>query len=152
MLDIIILAIGKIKEKYWQEAIGEYTKRLQPYARLRVVELSAVSFSGANQQKAKEEEGRKILKFLEKKKEASIYLLAENGQTFDSIEFATYLKNTGPLILVLGGSLGFSEELYVKYPRVSLSKLTFPHELARVILLEQIYRSVTILNNKEYHH
>ncbi len=152
MLDIIIVTIGKLKEKIWQEATGEYQKRLSPYARLEVVELPALSFSGSDQDKVRKLEAEKIEKFLEKRRERNVYLLAEEGQKFDSIEFANWLNREQPLVLVIGGSLGFSRKLRDAYPKISLSDLTFPHELARVVLLEQIYRSSTILNNKQYHY
>ncbi len=152
MLDITIVTIGRLKEKCWREAADEYLKRLGPYARIETVELEAASFSNSNQEKAKEIEFTRIDKFLSKKKDHNIYLLAEKGINLDSIEFANWLNREQPVILVIGGALGFSQKLYDSYPQISLSILTFPHELARVVLLEQIYRASTILNNKQYHY
>lgn len=152
MLDITLVAVGKIKEKALAELADVYLKRLQPYAKLRLIELPAVPFSGANQTAAKEKEGAKIQKCLNRQNSQNIYLLAERGKTFSSPQLAQWLEKQAPLILVVGGALGFSEELYKKYPQISLAELTFPHEMARLILLEQIYRATTILNKKAYHY
>jgi 23S rRNA (pseudouridine1915-N3)-methyltransferase len=155
MLDITLVAVGKIKETFWQDAFNEYVKRLKPYARLKLVELLSEPFIKGTQRKSKEIEGRRILDFLEKNRRAetaAVYLLAERGQTFDSPALAAWLLKKSPLVLILGGALGFSEELYGRYPQISLSSLTFPHELARVVLAEQLYRAATIINGKEYHY
>ncbi len=152
MLDITLLTIGKIKDKSYSTLSAEYLKRLKPYARVKIIELESVSFSEKMRIKAKDFEGEKIENFLSKQKEAIVYLLAERGDVFDSMEFAHWLEKKSPLILVIGGALGFSDFLYQKYPSLSLSLLTFPHELARVIILEQIYRATTILQQKNYHY
>jgi 23S rRNA (pseudouridine1915-N3)-methyltransferase len=156
MLDITIVAIGKIKDAHYLAAFSEYVKRLKPYARLEVSELPAASFSLNNQAKARDLEGRAITEFLfknsKKQNSSQVYLLAERGKTFTSPEFASWLDKNQSLILVVGGALGFSPELYQRYPQISLSSLTFPHELARVVLVEQLYRAATIINNKSYHY
>lgn len=153
MLDIILIAIGKIKDKRLVELKNEYLKRLKPYARIKVFELEAVAFSDNNREAAKKFEGERIENFLNKQADNRlVYLLAERGKQFDSPSLALWLKNKNPLILVVGGALGFSDELYKKYPSLSLSALTFTHEMARILLLEQIYRATTILKNKNYHY
>jgi len=152
MLDITLVAIGKIKDKSYSTLVLEYLKRIKPYARLRVVELEAVPFSEKLRDKAKDFEGEKITNFLNKNKEAVVYLLAERGESFNSLKLASWLEKKSPLVFILGGALGFSDVLYKKYPALSLSPLTFPHELARVVLLEQIYRATTILQHKNYHY
>ena len=156
MLDITLVSIGKIKESFWQNAFSEYAKRLQPYLRLKAVELAPEPFAKGTKEKSKEAEGKRILDFLDKNNKetgaAAVYLLAERGRVFDSPAMAAWLEKSSPLILVVGGALGFSQELYERYPQISLSSLTFPHELARVVLLEQLYRAATILNNKAYHY
>lgn len=151
MINITLVTIGKIKEPYLNEASLEYLKRIKPYARLVVQELKAESFLDSTKNKAKELETLRIQACLDKKRGSEIYLLAEHGVLFNSVDFAKKIDNKD-LVLVIAGSLGFAKELENKYPKVSLSPLTFPHELARVVLLEQIYRATTILNNKEYHH
>jgi len=152
MLDITLLAIGKIKDKSYSALISEYQKRLKPYARLKIVELEAQSFSEKTRDRAKDYEGEKIENYLLKLNDPVIYLLAERGITYNSSDFAYWLEKKSPLVLVVGGALGFSDYLYKKYPCLSLSPLTFPHELARVLLLEQIYRATTILQQKNYHY
>ncbi len=152
MLDITLLAIGKIKDKSYSTLAAEYLKRLRPYARFKIIELDAQPFSEKLKDRAKEFEGEKIENFLNKNKEAITYLLAERGESFTSVALAKWLEKKTPLVLVLGGALGFSDSLYKKYPALSLSPLTFPHELARVVLLEQVYRAATILQQKNYHY
>ncbi len=156
MLSITLITIGKIKEPFFQDAFQEYEKRLKPYVRLKVVELTLAPFSKDTKEKAKAIEGKRIKDFLEKHDQesgaAAVYLLAERGRTYDSPAMAAWLEKSSPLILVIGGALGFSRELYERYPQLSLSSLTFPHEMARVILMEQLYRAASILNGKEYHY
>lgn len=152
MLNITIIAVGKVKETFWQEAISEYQKRLRPYARLKIEELKAEAFSDSTREKAKKVESDNIRSYLNKKKDAQIYLLSEHGELFDSISFAKKMDNNQEIVLVIAGTQGFNEDLVANYPKISLSPLTFPHELARVILLEQLYRAVTIINNKDYHY
>ena len=151
MLNITLITVGKIKEAYLNEAALEYFKRIKPYGRLNLEELKAESFASVTKEKAKKIEAERIQTVLDRKGNAEIYLLSEHGTQFDSPDFAAKIKDK-ELVLVIAGSLGFAKELEVKYPKISLSPLTFPHELARVVLLEQIYRAATIINNKEYHY
>lgn len=153
MLDIILIVVGRIKDKRLASLADDYIKRLKPYVRLKIVELEAVAFSEKNQEAVKKLEADRIENFLNKQGgDRLVYLLAERGRQFNSPELSLWLKNNHPLVLVIGGSLGFSNQLYEKYPTLSLSALTFPHEMVRVILLEQIYRAVTILKHKNYHY
>lgn len=151
MLNITLITIGKVKEAYLNEATLEYLKRIKPYGRLTMQELKAEPFSGTTKDKAKQIEAGRIEAILEKRTGAEIYLLSEHGTLFDSPDFANKIKDK-EIVLVIAGSLGFAKDLEAKYPKISLSPLTFPHELARVVLLEQIYRAATIINNKEYHY
>ena len=152
MLNITLLVVGKIKEAYLNEAAVSYIKRIKPYGRLNILELKAESFSVSTKEKAKNNEALKIQAILDSKREAQIYLMSEHGTLFNSLEFAAKLNSQPEIVLVIAGSLGFAKELEAKYPKISLSPLTFPHELARVVLLEQIYRAATIINRKEYHY
>lgn len=153
MNKITIVVVGKIKEKFWQTAIEEYAKRLKPYAVLNFVEIKAESFSNQNKKQAQIIENQSLIKVLEKYNNQNIYLLAESGQEFDSLKFAKFIENKSELVLVIGGALGWAEEIKQKYPQsISLSQLTMPHEMARVVLLEQIYRAVSISRGKEYHY
>lgn len=152
MLNIKIITIGTIKENYFNDAVLEYIKRLKPYAKINFVELKAEAFNDSNKEQIKKIEAEKIENALKKCEKKSIFLLDERGSLFDSKEFAKFIDKNQCLVFVIGGSLGFSEELLKKYKKVSLSNLTFLHEMVRVILLEQIYRSITIINKKNYHH
>lgn len=153
MLDITIIAYGKIKDKTWQAAAQEYLKRLRPYARIKIEELKAESFSARNKNEVKKIEGQRLLERLRGYLGAEIRLLSEMGEEMDSLQLATWLeKPTRKIVLVIGGTLGFTAEIIKTYQGLSLSRLTFPHELARVILLEQIYRAASIIQGKDYHY
>jgi 23S rRNA (pseudouridine1915-N3)-methyltransferase len=153
MNKITIVAVGKIKEKFWQTGITEYVKRLKPYTVLNFVEIKAEAFSNQNKKQAQIIENQRLIKALEKYNQQNIYLLAEAGQEFDSLKFAKFIASTPEMILVIGGALGWAEEIKQKYPQnISLSQLTMPHEMARVVLLEQIYRATSIIKGKEYHY
>jgi len=153
MLEIIIITIGKIKNEFYSGAIAEYLLRLKPYASVKILELAPESFGESNHAQAKKAEGERILKNLEKFAGEEIFLMHERGRELDSIKFSEKLSNAnGKTIFVIAGALGFSEEVLEKYPQLSLSKMTFPHELARLLLLEQIYRAATIIKGKIYHY
>lgn len=156
MFHITILAIGKLKEKYFQTVAFEYAKRLKPYAKLEIVEMEAESFSEdeGSRLRAKKKEGERILKFLKKHGNAEIIILDEKGKEFSSNGFAKFLDSIDRhIVFIVGGALGFDDEIKKQpFMRLSLSQMTYPHELARVVLLEQIFRAVAILKNKEYHY
>lgn len=156
MLNITLLAIGELKEKHYQAIFLEYEKRLRPYVRFKTVELPSVAFSQNNQDQAKAKEEKSISNYLAKNskenKLSPVYLLAERGQSFTSPQLAAWLEKNESLTLIIAGALGFSDHLYQRYPQISLSFLTFPHELARLVLVEQIYRAATIINQKNYHY
>jgi len=153
MLDIVILTVGKIKESYYVEAASEYLKRLKPYARVLFEEIKPESFSESTHTSAKKIEGERIINILQRYRGAEILLLDESGQEFDSLEFSNKLnKVPGKIVFVIAGSLGWDKKIFDGYKRFSLSKFTFPHELARVVLLEQIYRAATIIAGKIYHY
>ncbi|MEW6617352.1 MAG: 23S rRNA (pseudouridine(1915)-N(3))-methyltransferase RlmH [Patescibacteria group bacterium] len=155
MLDITILTVGKIKEEYFKKACEEYTKRLSLYARISVEEIPYEPFRHEGEKnKVKQKEGERIKRFLEKRGECEVFILDERGKEYTSEQFAGALETTlKPTIFVIGGSLGMSEEvLSLPHKKIALSSFTFPHELARVVLLEQIYRAVTIMNGKTYHY
>ena len=146
-----IICVGKIKEKYLVDAINEYQKRLSKYVKLEIIELPDVSF---DLKKTLETERDYILKNI-KTSDYNI-LLDINGKELTSIEFAnTFDKirnNHSNINFIIGGSNGVHEDIRsIANEKISFSRLTFPHQLFRVILLEQIYRSFKILNNEEYH-
>lgn len=154
MIQATILAIGGIKDAPLRELAEEYLKRLAPYAKVEIQELKAEAFGADDEEKAKKKEGERILNFLEKKSDVKIFLLTESGKLKNSKEFAGFLgAESGQIIFVIAGALGFSDEVLKKpFVRLSLSPMTFTHEMARVILLEQIYRAATILKGKKYHY
>ena len=153
MLNIKIITIGKIKEKWINEGIHEYIKRLKPYAKIEIVELKSESFSPNNKQKAMAIESARIEEALLKERDSAIYFLDEYGDNLSSKEFAYKLdKENGKIVFVIAGALGYNREILKNKNLISLSRLTFTHTMARLILLEQIYRSICILKDKEYHY
>lgn len=148
---IKIICVGKIKEKFFKDAILEYQKRLTKYTKVEVLELPDFSLS-PNQNK--EKEGELILKNI-KEKDYVITLEIE-GKKFSSLDFSNFLNKTqienSNMIFVIGGSDGLSDLVKQRSNyALSFSDLTFPHQLFRVILLEQIYRAFKIMNNESYH-
>ena len=148
---IRVICIGKIKEKYLIDAIDEYKKRLSKYTKLEIVELPDSNF---DLKKSLEVERDLILKNI-KLNDYNI-LLDINALELNSIEFASNIDKirqiNSNINFIIGGSNGVHSDIKnIVNERISFSKLTFPHQLFRVILLEQIYRSFKILNNEEYH-
>jgi 23S rRNA (pseudouridine1915-N3)-methyltransferase len=153
MLNIKIITIGKIKEKWIEHGILEYIKRLSAFARVEITELKSESFSSNNKQKAIAIESARIEEALNKEKDAVIYFLDEFGDNLTSREFAYKLdKENGKIVFVIAGALGYNREILKNKNLISLSKMTFTHTLARLLLLEQIYRSICIVKDKEYHY
>jgi len=153
MLDITLVAFGKIKEKHYEAVCQEYARRLKPYARLKIIELEPVSFSAGSRLAAQQKEAQKLKVLLGKYPDHQVVLWDEAGESFTSLTWAKKLvKINRSLLLVIGGTLGFAPEIKKSYTRWSLSPLTMPHELARVVLMEQLYRAATIIQGKEYHY
>ncbi len=156
MLNLKIIVVGKFKEKYWLEAEAEYRKRLAPYAKILVVELPDLPFKNeADRDRIRLAEADNIRNAIPKN--AFVIALTETGKKFDSIKFASWLNNLSQsgqqLVLVIGGPLGLNRDFLKNVnATLSLSDLTFPHQLTRVILFEQIYRAATINSEKQYHY
>ena len=149
---IKLICVGKIKEKYFQEAIKEYEKRLSKYTKLDIIELPDLDYPEID--KIKKEEGKLILKHV--RPSDNIIVLDIFGQEQDSLELTKTLmrleQRNSNLTFIIGGSYGLSEELKKRANYyLSFSKLTFPHQLFRVIFLEQLYRTYKIRNNENYH-
>ncbi len=148
---IKIICVGKIKENFFKEACDEYKKRISKYTKIEIIELNDVSF---DIKKTLKEEYHSIMKVFNKN-DFNI-LLDISGKELDSISFAEKINNTlninSNITFIIGGSFGVEEELrnMCNY-RLSFSPMTFPHQLFRVILLEQIYRAFKIINHEEYH-
>lgn len=159
MMKITVIAVGKIKEKYFTGAIQEYQKRMGKYCKLEIIEVSdekTPDKAGENlEQQIKDKEGERILNQI--KEDAYVMALAIDGKMLDSIEFSQKINQLGiygssHIILIIGGSLGLSEAvLHRADEKISFSRMTFPHQLMRVILLEQIYRAYRIINHEPYH-
>ena len=160
-MKITIIAIGKIKEKYLKEAIDEYTKRLSKFCSLNIIEINesiAKVENDANINKVIEEEGLEILsKISSLSNNVFIFALDIDGKELSTIELHKKisdikLNGISEFIFIIGGSYGLSNKVKsIANLRLSFSKLTFPHQLFRVILLEQIYRVFKIDNNEPYH-
>jgi 23S rRNA (pseudouridine1915-N3)-methyltransferase len=155
MLKIKIICLGKFKEKAYLELEKEYLKRLRPFAKVNLIELPEVAYKSKDQiDKAKEKEAEAIVKQLPD--DGIIILLEEKGNQNNSPDFAKFLERIGGLgqkiVFVLGSGVGLDQSLknYSNYT-ISLSPMTFPHNLARIVLEEQIYRACTIIAGKEYH-
>lgn len=154
MFKITILAIGSVKERYASEAIAGYLIRLKPYGKIKIEELKAEKFSEASREQAKRLEAERIENYLAKRPEARVVLMDECGKMPDSQSFAKLVETEQrELILVIGGALGLAKSLKNKYSeQMALSALTLTHEMARLILVEQIYRAMTIINGKTYNY
>lgn len=158
-MNISILTVGKIKEKFYRDAIDEYSKRLSRYCKLKIIEVEdektpdGASDVVCNQIMLKEAE--KLKKYVAD--DAYVISLAIEGKKYDSVAFANKINNLGiqgksNIVFIIGGSLGISGELKKRSDElISFSDMTFPHQLMRVILTEQIYRAYRIINNEPYH-
>ena len=158
-MKITIITVGKIKEKYLKDAIAEYSKRLSKYCKLEIVEVADektpdnASEKVENQIRAKE--GERILKYV--KDDAYVVTLEIKGRQVTSEELADKIdtlgiQGTSHITFIIGGSIGLGEQVLARSDcALSFSKMTFPHQLMRVILLEQIYRSYRIIHGEPYH-
>lgn len=148
-----IICIGKIKEKYLTDGINEYKKRIEGFSKIEILELK--EYNTLDIQKNIENEGKEILNKISK--DDYIITLEILGNKIDSLQFAKILLNintykSSKITFVIGGSNGLSEEVKKRSNyQLSFSDMTFPHQLMRLILTEQLYRALTIINNKEYH-
>ena len=155
MISINIVCVGNLKEKYWKDAIQEYSKRISAFAKINVIEVKE-SVYGTSQSEiliAKRDESDR----LEKYKSNYNVALEINGNNYSSEKFAGHISNLmtqgySSISFFIGGSHGLDEKFSTSLnEQLSFSNFTFPHQLMRVILVEQIYRAFTIINNKTYH-
>ena len=145
-MKISIICVGKLKEKYWNLAIDEYSKRLSKYIKLEIIEVP-------------DEKAPETMSLAEEniKDDAYCVALAIDGKNFSSEELADFIEKTtlrgvSHIVFIIGGSLGLSKEVMNRANYyLSFSKMTFPHQMMRVILLEQIYRAIKINRNEPYH-
>ena len=158
-MKITVIAVGKIKEKYFTLAIDEYTKRLTRYCKLEIIELqdekTPDNSSEATNLQIKAKEGDRILASI--KDDAYVVALAIGGKMLDSVELSEKIgslgvNGTSHIVFVIGGSLGLDDKVLARADyELSFSKMTFPHQMMRVVLLEQIYRAYRIMGNEPYH-
>lgn len=158
-MKITLITVGKIKEKYLKDAIAEYSKRLSKYCKLEILEVADEktpdTASEAVENMIRAKEGERILKHI--KEDAYVITLEIEGRQLTSEELAKKIDTLGVqgkshIIFIIGGSIGLGTEVLKRSDyALSFSKMTFPHQLMRVILLEQIYRSYRIINGEPYH-
>jgi len=158
-MNIKIITVGKLKEKYLKDAIAEYAKRLSRYCKLDIIELpdekTSENASEKEEEIVREKEGRNILSKI--KDSEYVIALDLKGKHLTSEEFAQFISEKAvmgrpDLTFIIGGSLGISQEVLSRADyKLCFSKMTFPHQLFRVMLLEQIYRGFRIINGAPYH-
>lgn len=158
-MNITLISVGKLKEKYLKDAIDEYTKRLQRYCKVSIVELqdekTPDNASEKEELQIKSKEGEAILKVI--KDNSFVIAMDLKGKMITSEEFSSFIEDLGvsgksDLVFVIGGSLGLSQEVLNRANyKLCFSKMTFPHQLFRVMLLEQIYRGFRIMKGEPYH-
>ena len=158
-MNIKIIAVGKLKEKYLKDGIAEYAKRLSKFCKFEIIEVAdekaPEKLSQAQMEVVKQKEGERILAKIKPKE--YVYALAIEGLQRSSTEFASELKQLttygkSDLTFIIGGSLGLSQTVLTRSDtKISFGKLTLPHQLMRLVLSEQIYRAYMINNNTPYH-
>ena len=158
-MKVTLITVGKIKEKYLKDAISEYSKRLSRYCKLEIIEVADEKTpdhaSQIVEDAIRDKEGERILKYV--KEDAFVITLEIKGKLLTSEELADKIntlgvQGTSHIIFIIGGSIGLGNEVLKRSDyALSFSKMTFPHQLMRVILLEQIYRSYRIINHEPYH-
>lgn len=158
-MNISIVCVGKIKEKYFRDALDEYVKRLSKFAKISIFEVddeeTPANASESVENIIKDKEGERILKKIPSN--SYIFTLEIEGKKYDSVSFSKKINSlaingNSNICFIIGGSLGLSDNIKaISNEKLSFSDMTFPHQLMRVILTEQIYRAFKIINNEPYH-
>lgn len=152
---ITLIVVSKTDVSYVKAGLDDYLSRLKHYVDFEIVTVQPKTASSASPEMVKKQEGELIIRQLQKADR--IVLLDEHGKEFRSVEFADYIQRQANaavrnLCFVIGGAFGFSEEVYkVAHEKISLSKMTFNHQMVRLFFTEQLYRAFTILNHEKYH-
>lgn len=156
-MKMTLLTVGKTDVQWVRDGLDLYSSRLKHYVPFTVTEIPELKgVSALTQAQIKEKEGKLILASLKPSDE--VWLLDEHGREYRSLEFASFIgermsRSGRDLVFVIGGAYGFSEEVYARADgKISLSKMTFSHQMVRTIFAEQLYRAFTILKNEPYHH
>jgi len=153
-MEIKLIVVGKTKSSELVRLINEYVKRINFYKKFKIIVVNSLKSKKNSEKEIKKIEGENILKSV--KKNELIFLLDENGKSFNSRKFANFLSNKfktkKSIVFVVGGAHGFSNEIKQKSNEIiSLSEMTFSHQIIRLFFTEQVYRALTILNNHPYH-
>ena len=158
MINLTVIAVGKLKEKYLRDGCGEYIKRLGAFSKVNIIEIDEEKVgdnpSDAQIKSVIEKEGQRIIKKIPKS--SLVITLCIEGKEYSSPEFSKMIENismqNSSICFIIGGSFGLSDEVKkLSFSKLSFGKMTLPHQLARMILLEQIYRAFSISNNSKYH-
>ena len=153
-MEIKLIVVGKTKSSELVRLINEYVKRINFYKKFKIIVVNSLKSKKNSEKEIKKFEGENILKSV--KKNELIFLLDENGKSFNSRKFADFLSNkfktNKSIVFVVGGAHGFSNEIKQKSNEIiSLSEMTFSHQIIRLFFTEQLYRALTIINNHPYH-
>ncbi|MEJ6764561.1 MAG: 23S rRNA (pseudouridine(1915)-N(3))-methyltransferase RlmH [Flavobacteriaceae bacterium] len=153
-MEIKLIVVGKTKNHELINLISNYVKRINFFNKFQIIEVNSIKTKKNNENEIKKIEGENILKKI--KNNNLLFLLDEKGENYNSRKFADFLKiklkESKTIIFVIGGAFGFSKEVYAKSNGlISLSKMTFSHQIIRLFFTEQLYRAFTILNNHPYH-
>ncbi len=158
MINVTVIAVGKLKEKYLRDGCDEYIKRLGAFSKINVIEVDEEKVgdnpSDAQIKNVIEKEGQRIIKKIPKS--SAVITLCIEGKEYSSPDFSKLIENismtNSSICFIIGGSFGLSDEVKkMSVARLSFGKMTLPHQLARMVLLEQIYRAFSISNNSKYH-
>ena len=153
-MKIKLVVVGKTKKNELISLINDYLKRINFYIKFNIVEVHSLKSKKINEKELKKIEGENILKNIEKNE--VLFLLDENGKSFNSVDFSKFIENkiqqNKNIAFAIGGAYGFSKEVYEKSSQtISISKMTFSHQIARLFFTEQLFRAFTIINNHPYH-
>ena len=153
-MEIKLIVVGKTKSSELVRLINEYVKRINFYKKFKIIVVNSLKSKKNSEKEIKKIEGENVLKSV--KKNELIFLLDENGKSFNSRKFADFISNkfktNKSIVFVVGGAHGFSNEIKQKSNEIiSLSEMTFSHQIIRLFFTEQVYRALTILNNHPYH-
>lgn len=157
MMKILLIVVGKTDRQWLNDGIRQYVERLSHFSQFEMQVIPDIrNTRSMDQQVQKVREGEQILKLLQPSDD--IYLLDDKGREMTSAQMAQWLEkrmaqSTKRLVFIIGGPYGFSQDVYARVPeKLSLSKMTFSHQMVRLIFVEQLYRAFSILNNLPYHH
>ena len=153
-MKIKLVVVGKTKKNELITLINDYSKRINFYVKFNIVEVNSLKSKKINEKELRKIEGENILKTIEKNE--VLFLLDENGKSFNSVDFSKFIENkiqqNKNIAFAIGGAYGFSKEVYEKSSQtISISKMTFSHQIARLFFTEQLFRAFTIINNHPYH-